>query len=203
MSEPEREEVRPHILIVEDDPDTVELLDEQLEDLGYDLVFAEHGEKAILTTGEATPPDLVLMDYMMPRLDGPETTRFFKARFSDRFVPVMMLTAKGDSEAVAEGIRMGADEYTTKPYETATLRGRIRALLALRDAEAEYVDAPDEGAERAGAARQLVELRLRMARDFCERGLYGLARRYIARNTEVVPDHGPSLELLARIAGRD
>ncbi len=202
MTEKQAEATRRRILIVEDDPDTVELLDEQLEGLGYDLRFAANGEEAILTTGEHTPPDLVVMDYMMPRLDGPETTRFFKARFVGHFVPVMMLSAKGDSGSVAEGIRMGADEYTTKPYETRVLLDRIAGLLAMRDAEMAYLQAP-EGEEQAQAAAALVELRLRMARGFCDRGLYELARRYVARNTEVVPDHGPSLELLATIAGRD
>lgn len=202
MTKPASQAVRRRVLIVEDDQDTIELLEEQLEDLGYDLRFAEHGEEAILTTGEAQPPDLVVMDYMMPRLDGPETTRFFKARFADRFVPVMMLTAKGDSEAVAEGIRMGADEYTTKPYEASVLRARMAALLVLRDAEEEYAAAPG-GEGGAAAGQRLVALRLEMASEFCRRELYGLARRYVARNTEVVPDHGPSLDLLARIAGRD
>ena len=202
MSDQAAASTRRRILIVEDDPDTVELLDEQLDGLGYELSIATNGEEAILTTGEHVPPDLVVMDYMMPRLDGPETTRFFKARFVGHFVPVMMLSAKGDSESIAEGNRMGADEYTTKPYEAGVLRGRIADLLNLRDAEEAYLQA-EEGEDKGGAAARLVELRLAMAQAFCERGLYGLARRYVTRNTEVLPDDAPSLELLSRIAGRD
>ena len=185
------------ILVVEDDPDTIDLIAEQLEQAGYELAFARDGEEAILKTGGG-PPDLVIMDYMMPRLDGLETTRYFKARFKDRFVPVMMLTAKGDSDSVAEGIRMGADEYTTKPYRAAELRERIARLLVLKGAEDALLDGPE-----AEAAAALVDTRLQMALEFRERGLFSLARRYLERNTEVRPDHPASLELLESLGGRD
>ena len=185
------------ILVVEDDPDTIDLIAEQLEEVGYELAFARDGEEAILKTGGGAP-DLVIMDYMMPRLDGLETTRYFKARFKDRFVPVMMLTAKGDPDSVAEGIRMGADEYTTKPYGAAELRERIARLLVLKGAE----DALADGAD-AGAADALIDTRLKMALDFRERGLFSLARRYLERSTEVRPDHPASLELLESLGGRD
>ena len=185
------------ILVVEDDPDTIDLIADQLEEAGYELAFARDGEEAILKTGGG-PPDLVIMDYMMPRLDGLETTRYFKARFQDCFVPVMMLTAKGDPDSVAEGIRMGADEYTTKPYRAAELRDRIARLLVLKGTEDALLDGSD--AEAAGA---LIDTRLQMALEFRERGLFSLARRYLERNTEVRPDHPASLELLESLGGRD
>lgn len=192
MSEPRR------VLVVEDDADTIELIGEQLEDLGYELVFARDGEEAILKTGVGAP-DLVIMDYMMPRLDGLETTRYFKARFGDRFLPVMMLTAKGDPESVAEGIRIGADEYTTKPYEAKVLIARIDRLLTLKAAEdALHAEAPPADADDA-----VVEARLGMAQDFCDRSLFALARRYLERNTELRPDHPASLELLESLGGRE
>lgn len=184
------------ILVVEDDEDTLELIGEQLDELDVRLLAATNGEEAILRTGEG-PPDLVIMDYMMPRLDGPETTRYFKARFGDRFVPIMILTAKGDPGSVAEGIRMGADEYTTKPYEAAVLRARITRLLALKAAE----DALAGGL--AGGAERVAAVRVEMARDFADRGLYALARRYLERNASLLPDHTPTLDLLERIGGRD
>ncbi len=192
MSEPRR------ILVVEDDPDTIELLGEQLEDLGHELFFAHNGEEAILKTGVGAP-DLIIMDYMMPRLDGLETTRYFKARFGDRFLPVMMLTAKGDPESVAEGIRIGADEYTTKPYQSRVLIQRIESLLDLKAAEA----ALREEVPAADAVDRVVDARLTMSRDFCERGLFTLARRYLERNTELQPDHAASLELLESLGGRE
>ncbi len=192
MSDPAR------ILVVEDDADTIELLGEQLEDLGYELAFARDGEEAILKTGFGAP-DLIIMDYMMPRLDGLETTRYFKARFSDQFVPVMMLSAKGDKDSIAEGIRIGADEYTTKPYEARVLRTRIESLLKLQAAES-LVRSEEPPAD---AADGVVVQRLSMAQDLCERGLYALARRYLERNTELRPDHRPSLELLESLGGRD
>lgn len=192
MSEPRR------ILVVEDDADTIELLGEQLEDLGHEIFFARDGEEAILKTGVGAP-DLVIMDYMMPRLDGLETTRYFKARFGDRFLPVMMLTAKGDPESIAEGIRIGADEYTTKPYQASVLISRIDSLLGLKSAE----DALHGDAAADSAPDAVVDARLAMAQDFCERGLFALARRYLERNTELRPDHSPSLELLESLGGRE
>ena len=187
MSDPRR------ILVVEDDADTLELLGEQLGDLGHELFFARDGEEAILKTGVGAP-ELVIMDLMMPRLDGLETTRYFKARFGDRFLPVMMLSAKGDPASVAEGIRMGADEYTTKPYES-----RVLILLGLQAAEAGLREEVPAG----GALARVVDARLAMSRDFCERGLFALARRYLERNTELQPDHLASLELLESLGGRE
>jgi DNA-binding response OmpR family regulator len=186
------------LLIVEDDPDTVELLGEQLAPEGYDLSFALNGEDAILRTGADVAPDLVIMDVMMPRLDGLETTRFFKARYKDRFLPVMILSAKGDRESIAEGIRMGVDDYMTKPYSGSVLKERISRLLELKSAEDALA-----AAESPSAADDLANLRLSMAEDFTERGLFGLAREYLSRNTEIVPDHAGSIDLLSRIAGRD
>ena len=124
------------LLIVEDDEDTAELLSQQLERDNLNVDIARNGQEAILVIGEM-PPDIIIMDLMMPKLDGFETTRYFKAKFRNRFVPILVLTAKGDATSRARGARFGCEEYLTKPYARKELVAAIDVLLALGKLENE------------------------------------------------------------------
>jgi DNA-binding response OmpR family regulator len=119
---------RPLILVVDDAPDNVEIVRLRLERQAYDVITASDGFEA-LTQVHAHLPDLVLLDVMMPRLDGIETVKRLKADPSLPFIPVVMLTAQSDRKDVVIGLDSGADEYLTKPFDPDALLARVRAML--------------------------------------------------------------------------
>src|ERR1700749_3406737 len=126
---------RPLILVVDDAPDNVEIVRLRLERQGYDIIIASDGIEALEQVHDNVP-DLILLDVMMPRLDGIETVKRLKADTSLPFVPVILLTAQSDRKQVVSGLDAGADEYLTKPFEPDALLARVRARLrtkALQD----------------------------------------------------------------------
>jgi two-component system, OmpR family, KDP operon response regulator KdpE len=116
------------ILVVDDHPDNVELLRARLQARGYEVDGASGGEEA-LEMIKANPPDLILLDVMMPRVDGMEVVRRLKADKDLPFIPVIMQTALDSTENKVEGLDAGADDYITKPFSTIELQARIRAAL--------------------------------------------------------------------------
>lgn len=116
------------ILIVEDEPDIQELLSYNLRQAGFEITTAEEGEVA-LRLAEQSPPDLVVLDLMLPGMDGLELCRLLKQRDSLRRVPVLMLTAKTEEVDRIVGLELGADDYVTKPFSPRELVLRIKAIL--------------------------------------------------------------------------
>jgi DNA-binding NtrC family response regulator len=119
------------ILIVDDEPANVDLLEQELTDAGYRTVSASSGEQAI-EISQKKPPDLVLLDVMMAGIDGYETCRRLKAAQATRAIPVIFLTALGDSFQKVRGFGAGAIDYVTKPFDNEELLARIRTHLGLR-----------------------------------------------------------------------
>ena len=122
---------RARILIVDDHEDNVELLRARLEARGYETVTAENGEQALQRVAEA-PPDLVLLDVMMPGVDGIEVARRIKANKELPFIPIIMQTALDSTEQTVEGLDAGADDYITKPINFAVLEARVRTQLRVK-----------------------------------------------------------------------
>lgn len=120
------------ILIVEDDPDIRELLRFNLERAGYNLFLAEDGEKA-LTLARQHSPDLILLDLMLPGVDGLEVCRTLKMDPELQRIPVMMLTAKGEEMDRVVGLELGADDYVVKPFSLREVVLRIRKILDRRE----------------------------------------------------------------------
>jgi len=116
------------ILIVEDDPDIVELLEYYLEREGYSVLIARDGEKG-LAEAKRRKPSLVLLDLMLPGLDGLQVCRALKEDESTKGIPVMMLTARGEESDVVVGLEFGADDYVRKPFSPRELIARMRAVL--------------------------------------------------------------------------
>ena len=116
------------ILIIEDDPDIVELLQYNLEREGYAVLTSSNGEFG-LGDAIARPPALILLDLMLPGMNGLEVCRKLKAREETRDVPVIMLTAKGEEADIVSGLEIGADDYVTKPFSPRELVARVRAVL--------------------------------------------------------------------------
>jgi len=116
------------ILVVEDDSSIRTLLRTHLERAGYEVATAEDG-LAGLERVRSNPPDLVLLDVMMPRMDGSEVCRQLRANFLTSQIPVIMLTARGQMADKIAGLNMGANDYLTKPCPTEELLARVRSLL--------------------------------------------------------------------------
>ena len=119
------------ILIVDDEPANVDLLEQELSDAGYRTVSASSGERAI-EISQRKQPDLILLDVMMGGIDGYETCRRLKAAEATRAIPVIFLTALGDSFQKVRGFGAGAVDYVTKPFDNEELLARIRTHLGLR-----------------------------------------------------------------------
>jgi diguanylate cyclase (GGDEF)-like protein len=118
----------PRILITEDEPHLREILRLQLENAGYDIIEACDGAEA-LVRAEAETPDLILLDVMMPNMDGYETCRRLRANFATRSIPIIMLTAKTEEADKVTGLERGANDYVTKPWQSRELMLRVRNVL--------------------------------------------------------------------------
>jgi adenylate cyclase len=122
----------PRILIVDDNPTNLEILRVRLTAQGYEIVMAADGLEALAKARELDP-DLVLLDVMMPKLDGISVLKELKQDAKLRFVPVIMVTAKADPRDVVQGLEAGGDDYLTKPFEQAALVARVRSLLRIKE----------------------------------------------------------------------
>ncbi len=122
----------PRILVVDDSPNNLEVLRVRLNAQGYEVVTAVDGEEALARARELEP-DLVLLDVMMPKLDGISVLKQIKKDEMLRFIPVILVTAKADTRDVVSGLEAGGDDYLTKPYEQAALVARVRSLLRIKE----------------------------------------------------------------------
>ena len=118
----------PRVLVVEDEPALSLLLAYNLEAEGYIAERAERGDEAELRLAES-PPDLVILDWMLPGVSGLEICRRLRARPATQALPVIMLTARGEEGERIRGLSVGADDYVVKPFSVPELMARVRALL--------------------------------------------------------------------------
>jgi adenylate cyclase len=145
----------PLILAVDDTPQNLDLLARRLRSQGYEVAMAGDGEEALARVAELEP-DLILLDIMMPRLDGIETVRRLKADAAHRHIPVILVTAKSDPRDVIEGLDAGGDDYLTKPIDHAALLARVRSMLRIKALH----DTVQDQARELAAWNQLLERRV-------------------------------------------
>ena len=119
------------ILVVDDNPTNVRILRTRLAAEGYEIVTAGDGEEA-LAQAQATAPDLILLDVMMPKVDGLEVCRQLKTMAQTSFTPIIIVTAMTDAKDVVAGLESGADEYLHKPVDHAALSARVRSMLRIK-----------------------------------------------------------------------
>ena len=122
----------PLILIVDDNPANVEILQMRLLANNYDIITATDGEMGLAMAKEKQP-DLLLLDIMMPKIDGIEVCRRLKNDPTLPFMPIIMVTAKADSKDVILGLEAGSDEYLTKPVDHGSLVARVKSMLRIKD----------------------------------------------------------------------
>ncbi len=118
----------PYILVVEDEDALSTLLQYNLEKDGYDVVVAGDGEEALTLVSERLP-DIIVLDWMLPKISGIEVCRRLRQRTESRNVPIIMLTARGEESDRIRGLDTGADDYIVKPFAMSELAARIRAVL--------------------------------------------------------------------------
>jgi len=123
---------RETILIVEDEKDIAELIAYNLQREGFRTRIADTGEKA-LNQVRRSPPDLILLDLMLPGVDGREVCRRLKSQEPGRGIPVVILTARGEDTDIVAGLELGADDYITKPFSPKVLVARLRTVLRRRE----------------------------------------------------------------------
>jgi len=120
--------VKPRILLVDDDPDILDVLEIALSEENYEIFKAKDGEEA-LSIIKSKPLNLVLLDYAMPKLNGRQVCKEVKKDILLRYLPIIMVTGKGDIEDKVGGIEAGADDYIVKPFEPKELLARIKMVL--------------------------------------------------------------------------
>ena len=127
---------KPAILVVDDEEDIRELVELNLKREGYSVLTCETGEQA-LEQAVREMPDLIVLDLMLPGIDGLEVCKRLKAETKTRRIAVVMLTAKGEEADIVTGLELGADDYVTKPFSGKVLVARVRRLLRRNRDEAE------------------------------------------------------------------
>jgi two-component system sensor histidine kinase/response regulator len=144
-------EQKSKILIVDDAADTVELLRKRFRSEGYDTAEAYNGEEGLQKVAEFNP-DLIVLDVMMPRMDGYEVCQRLKSDENTKYIPVLMLTAKGEVEHKVKGLDIGADDYMGKPFDYKELSARVRSLLSIKATHEKKVEE-----EKSGALEQMMD----------------------------------------------
>ena len=185
------------ILIVDDEPFNVDLLEQELDDQGYVTCAATSGEEALEVLA-AEKPDLVLLDWMMPGLDGIEVLKRMRATPELQRVPVIMLTARTSTQDKVMGLDAGADDYVTKPIDEAELFARIRAMLRIVRLEQENLSLRREIAAGGTQYTGVIGKSKAMER------VYGLLGKVIDSDTTVLltGETGTGKEILARTIHR-
>jgi DNA-binding response OmpR family regulator len=121
----------PQVLLVDDNPTNLQVLYQTLDGQGYRLLAARSGKDA-LAIAQRVGPDLILLDVMMPKLDGFELTRRLRAEEATSRMPIILLTARAQDTDVGQGFEAGADDYLRKPFSPQELRTRVQAILGRR-----------------------------------------------------------------------
>src|SRR5207253_9556366 len=181
----------PLILVVDDVPDNVDILQMRLESQGYEVITAGDGEAALAVI-HTQLPDLVLLDIQMPKLDGIETVKQLKADTALPFTPVILVTARADAKDVIAGLEAGGDDYLTKPVDQAALMARVRAMLrikALHDTVQEQARRLEDQAGELALWHK--ELEARVEAQLGELQRLGTLKRFLApRLAEMVVSSG-------------
>ena len=170
----------PLILIVDDSEANRDILARRLETSGYQFATAADGEMA-LELSRRLLPDLILLDVMMPKLDGFEVCRRLKADANLPFIPIILVTARSDTRDVVRGLDVGGDEYLTKPVDQSALVARVRSLLRIKEL---HDTVQEQARQLAAQSAELADwnhtLKMRVAEQLAEIDRIGRLRRFLS-----------------------
>ncbi len=125
------ESKKPLVLVVDDMPRNLQILSTLLDNEGFDITFANNGKQAI-EVAQSAEPDLILLDVMMPEMNGFEACRIMKSMDATKDIPIIFITGRSNTEDIVEGFKSGAVDYVTKPFNTVEMVSRIRTHLELK-----------------------------------------------------------------------
>ncbi len=154
----------PKILIVDDVPENIEIIEDIISEFPYEILKAYNGDEALKTV-ESHAPDLILLDAIMPGLSGFEVARRIKADRINRLIPIIMITALDGREDRLKGLKAGVDDFVSKPFNIFELRARIKNLLKLR----EYVSELENAEEVIFSLARAVEAKDKYTEGHCGR----------------------------------
>jgi adenylate cyclase len=184
--------------VVDDNPTNLEVLRVRLNAQGYEVVTAVDGEDALNRVREVEP-DLVLLDVMMPKLDGISVVKELKQDSTLRFTPIILVTAKADTRDIVTGLEAGGDDYLTKPFEHAALIARVRSLLRIKelhDTVQSQATQLKEQTEQLSSWNRLLEERV--AEQLAQIERIGRLQRFLAPQVaQMIASSDPSDSLLA------
>jgi adenylate cyclase len=184
--------------VVDDNPTNLEVLRVRLNAQGYEVVTAVDGEDALNRVRESEP-DLVLLDVMMPKLDGISVVKELKQDSALRFTPIILVTAKADTSDIVTGLEAGGDDYLTKPFEHAALIARVRSLLRIKDlhdtVQSQAMQLKEQTEQLSSWNRLLEE---RVAEQLAQIERIGRLQRFLAPQVaQMIASSDPSDSLLA------
>jgi adenylate cyclase len=184
--------------VVDDNPTNLEVLRVRLNAQGYEVVTAVDGEDALNRVREVEP-DLVLLDVMMPKLDGISVVKELKQDSTLRFTPIILVTAKADTRDIVTGLDAGGDDYLTKPFEHAALIARVRSLLRIKDlhdtVQSQATQLKEQTEQLSSWNRLLEE---RVAEQLAQIERIGRLQRFLAPQVaQMIASSDPSDSLLA------
>ncbi len=196
----------PWILIADDSPSNLDILRTRLAAHGYEILTATNGEDALAQAKEKRP-DLILLDVMMPKLDGIEVCQRLKADSTLPFMPIIMVTAKSDLKDIVTGLEAGGDDYLTKPVDQAALVARVKSMLRIKRL---HDTVQDQAARLEAQTTQLAEwnrtLELRVAEQVAELQRVSRLKRFLppqlaelilsSGNEEVLESHRRELTVV-------
>src|SRR5215472_9937463 len=198
--EPHSQGIR--VLVVDDSPVSRKLLEHSLAQTSYEVLFAKDGSDALRVFTEH-PPDLVIVDWELPDLSGPEMCRVVRSQFADAYTYVMLLTSNSDKKSIAEGLAAGADDYLTKPFDAEELRARVGVGRRVIEMQRE-IEAKTKALAREARTEPLTGLpNLRAVEEWATKQVAGSARHgypiwVILMDLE---SYKPAIDLFGRAAG--
>jgi DNA-binding response OmpR family regulator len=163
------------ILIVDDQPTNLKMLFSFLQESGFKVLVAKTGESALKKLQKVSP-DLILLDVMMPGIDGFETCRRLKASAETKDIPVMFMTALSESMDKIKGLRAGAVDYITKPFQQEEVLARIENQIKLRKLQTQ-LEEQNQQLQQEISDRQKIEERFEISNSGSQRRLLGLESR--------------------------
>ncbi|MCP4756754.1 MAG: response regulator [Proteobacteria bacterium] len=169
---------KPLILIVDDNPQNIQVLGNTIQEEGYEVAFALNGSQALDFLGKEMP-DLILLDIMMPEMDGYTVCETIKANHSIKNIPVIFLTAKQETEDIVRGFEVGAVDYVTKPFNPVELLARVRTHLEIKRSR-----------EEISSLRGIIPICAKCKRIRDDQGFWDQVEHYIEKHSDALFTHG-------------